>query len=144
MKFFFWAFVVNFFILMWIGSQHPNTPYVEIGQIATAFYFAWFILIVPMVGLFENTLMDLATEVKELTYSSVARAGRIGSLIRLATTGAVSTTVSVTDNELDSLLAGVFREVYPSNEISVALLESFGLHSPTIVSYVEKLGYIIT
>jgi ubiquinol-cytochrome c reductase cytochrome b subunit len=62
MKFFFWAFVVNFFILMWIGSQHPNTPYVEIGQIATAFYFAWFIIIVPMVGLIENTLMDLATE----------------------------------------------------------------------------------
>ena len=62
MKFFFWAFVVNFFILMWIGSQHPNTPFVEIGQIATAFYFAWFIIIVPMVGLIENTLMDLATE----------------------------------------------------------------------------------
>src|SRR6201990_542720 len=28
MKFFFWAFVVNFFILMWIGSQHPNEPFV--------------------------------------------------------------------------------------------------------------------
>jgi ubiquinol-cytochrome c reductase cytochrome b subunit len=62
MKFFFWAFVVNFFILMWIGSQHPNTPYVEIGQVATAFYFAWFIIIVPMIGLIENTLMDLATD----------------------------------------------------------------------------------
>ena len=23
---------------MWIGSQHPNSPYVEIGQITTAFY----------------------------------------------------------------------------------------------------------
>ena len=62
MKFFFWAFVVNFFILMWIGSQHPNTPFVEIGQIATAFYFAWFVIIVPLVGLIENTLMDLATD----------------------------------------------------------------------------------
>jgi len=59
MKFLFWAFVVNFLILMWIGSQHPNTPYVEIGQVATGFYFAWFIIIVPMVGLIENTLMDL-------------------------------------------------------------------------------------
>lgn len=60
MKFFFWVFVVNFFILMWIGSQHPNTPYVEIGQVATAFYFAWFLIIVPLIGLSENTLIDLA------------------------------------------------------------------------------------
>jgi ubiquinol-cytochrome c reductase cytochrome b subunit len=61
MKIAFWFFVVDFFILMWIGSQHPNTPYVEIGQIATAFYFAWFLVIVPIIGLSENTLMDVAT-----------------------------------------------------------------------------------
>ena len=60
MKLLFWVFVVNFFILMWIGSQHPNTPYVEIGQMATAFYFAWFLIIVPLIGLSENTLIDLA------------------------------------------------------------------------------------
>ena len=64
MKFAFWFFVVDFIILMWIGSQHPNSPYVEIGQIATAFYFAWFLIIVPVVGLIENTFMDLATETK--------------------------------------------------------------------------------
>ena len=61
MKFFFWVFVANFFILMWIGSQHPETPYLEIGQIATTFYFLFFIVIVPVIGLIENTLMDLAT-----------------------------------------------------------------------------------
>ena len=43
MKLAFWFFVVDFLILIWIGSQHPNSPYVEIGQIATAFYFSWFI-----------------------------------------------------------------------------------------------------
>ena len=62
MKLFFWFFVVNFIILMWIGSQHPNTPYVEIGQVATAFYFVWFIFIVPFFGLSENSIMDIATE----------------------------------------------------------------------------------
>lgn len=60
MKFFFWVFVANFFILMWIGSQHPNSPFVEVGQVATALYFAWFVVIVPVVGIVENTLMDLA------------------------------------------------------------------------------------
>ena len=61
MKFIFWLFVTDFIILMWIGSQHPETPYVEIGQVATAFYFLWFIFLVPVAGIFENTLFDLAT-----------------------------------------------------------------------------------
>ena len=47
---------------MWIGSQHPNEPFVFIGQVATFFYFAWFVLIVPVIGLVENTLIDIATE----------------------------------------------------------------------------------
>jgi ubiquinol-cytochrome c reductase cytochrome b subunit len=62
MKLAFWFFVVNFIILMWIGSQHPESPYVEIGQFSTAFYFLWFIFIVPAIGVVENTLMDVATE----------------------------------------------------------------------------------
>ena len=65
MKLAFWFFVVDFFILMWIGSQHPNSPYVEIGQVATAFYFAWFLVIVPFIGLSENTLIDVATSSKK-------------------------------------------------------------------------------
>jgi len=65
MKIAFWFFVVDFFILMWIGSQHPNSPYVEIGQFATTFYFAWFLVIVPFIGLSENTLIDIATSSKK-------------------------------------------------------------------------------
>jgi ubiquinol-cytochrome c reductase cytochrome b subunit len=65
MKIAFWFFVVDFFILMWIGSQHPNSPYVEIGQFATTFYFAWFLVIVPFIGLSENTLIDVATSSKK-------------------------------------------------------------------------------
>jgi ubiquinol-cytochrome c reductase cytochrome b subunit len=64
MKLAFWFFVVDFFILMWIGSQHPETPYVEIGQIATAFYFLWFLIIIPLIGIAENTLMDIAIDTK--------------------------------------------------------------------------------
>ena len=64
MRFAFWLFVVDFIILMWIVSQHTNSPYVEIGQIATAFYFGWFLFIVPAIGILENTFMDLATETK--------------------------------------------------------------------------------
>ena len=62
MKVAFWFFIFNFFILMWIGSQHPNEPFVFIGQVSTFFYFAWFVIIVPVIGLIENTLIDIATE----------------------------------------------------------------------------------
>jgi ubiquinol-cytochrome c reductase cytochrome b subunit len=64
MRLAFWFFVVDFFILLWIGSQHPTEPFLTIGQVATAFYFAWFIIIVPAIGIAENTLLDIATESK--------------------------------------------------------------------------------
>ena len=64
MKLAHWFFIVNFFILMWIGSQHPVSPYVEIGQISTAFYFIWFLAIVPAIGLIENSLFDTALDEK--------------------------------------------------------------------------------
>ena len=57
MRFMFWVFVANFFILLWIGSQHPESPFLEIGQISTTLYFAWFLLLIPLTGIVENTLM---------------------------------------------------------------------------------------
>lgn len=50
---------------MWIGACHPETPYLEIGQASTAFYFLWFLVIVPVIGIIENTAMDIATIKKE-------------------------------------------------------------------------------
>lgn len=60
MRFMFWVFVANFFILMWIGSQHPESPFLEIGQISTFLYFAWFIVLIPVTGIVENSLMDIS------------------------------------------------------------------------------------
>ncbi len=56
----FWAFVTDFFLLMYIGSQHAAEPYITVGAVATIFYFGWFVVIVPVVGIVENTLMDIA------------------------------------------------------------------------------------
>ena len=55
------SFSVTFLVLMWIGACHPESPYLEIGQIATAYYFSWFLVVVPVTGLIENTAMDLST-----------------------------------------------------------------------------------
>lgn len=61
MRLLFWGFVVNFLILTWIGSQHPEPPFITIGQACSTFYFSYFLLFVPLIGLMENTLSDLAT-----------------------------------------------------------------------------------
>jgi ubiquinol-cytochrome c reductase cytochrome b subunit len=62
-KKFFWLFVLDWFILGWIGGNNPEYPYLEIGQVATAFYFIWVLIFVPAIGLFEC----LAVETKQKT-----------------------------------------------------------------------------
>lgn len=58
----FWVFVADFFILMYVGSQHREEPYITIGTGATILYFGWFLVLVPVIGIIENTLMDIATD----------------------------------------------------------------------------------
>jgi ubiquinol-cytochrome c reductase cytochrome b subunit len=58
----FWVLVADFVVLTMIGARHPEDPYIQVGQAATALYFAWFLVIVPALGALENTLMDIALE----------------------------------------------------------------------------------
>jgi len=37
-------------------------PFVEIGQIATIFYFAYFLIIIPFFGYFESYLLRMKVE----------------------------------------------------------------------------------
>ncbi len=55
----FYIFLGNFFILMQLGAKHVESPFIEFGQITTIIYFAYFLIIIPMFTLFENTLMEL-------------------------------------------------------------------------------------
>jgi hypothetical protein len=40
-------------------SQHADEPFITIGALASVFYFAWYLVLVPVVGVVENTLADL-------------------------------------------------------------------------------------
>jgi ubiquinol-cytochrome c reductase cytochrome b subunit len=55
----FYTFVVNFLMLMLLGAKHVESPYIELGQICTAIYFAHFLIIVPLVSILENSLIEL-------------------------------------------------------------------------------------
>lgn len=56
----FWIFVLNFLILMKLGACHVESPFIELGQFSTVLYFSYFILIVPVISLIENTLVNLS------------------------------------------------------------------------------------
>ncbi|WP_342166287.1 cytochrome b [Methylobacterium sp. SD21] len=51
---FMWVFLGVCFVLGWLGSQPPEGGYVIASQICTAYYFAHFLLVMPLCGLFET------------------------------------------------------------------------------------------
>ena len=53
----YWFLVSDFLILGWIGQQPVESPYLEVGQVATVFYFLFFLVLVPLMGLIEKELM---------------------------------------------------------------------------------------
>jgi ubiquinol-cytochrome c reductase cytochrome b subunit len=55
----FFIFIGNFLILMQLGAKHVESPFIEFGQISTVIYFAYFLIIVPLGSLFENSLIEL-------------------------------------------------------------------------------------
>ena len=55
----FYIFVANFLVLAKLGAKHVESPYIEFGQISTAIYFAYFLVIMPLVSIIENTLVDI-------------------------------------------------------------------------------------
>jgi ubiquinol-cytochrome c reductase cytochrome b subunit len=58
-KIFFWFFVSDFIILTIVGGQPVEEPWVIVGQIASVAYFAYFLIITPLLGILENKLLKL-------------------------------------------------------------------------------------
>ncbi len=63
-KIFFWIFAVACVILGWLGSRPAEGGYVLAAQIATAYYFAYFLIILPLLGFIE-TPKPLPTSITE-------------------------------------------------------------------------------
>ena len=55
----YWFLILDFLILGWIGGNEVETPYIEIGQVATVLYFAFFLVFVPVLGKLEAILMRI-------------------------------------------------------------------------------------
>jgi ubiquinol-cytochrome c reductase cytochrome b subunit len=53
-KMFFWLFVVNALFLGWLGSRPAEGWYIPAMQLSSLAYFAFFLVVMPLLGLFET------------------------------------------------------------------------------------------
>ena len=53
---FFWMFIANAIVLGWLGAKPPEGLYVIASRLCTGYYFAYFIVILPLLGKIERTL----------------------------------------------------------------------------------------
>jgi ubiquinol-cytochrome c reductase cytochrome b subunit len=72
----FWILVLDVIILGWVGANEPEGIYVLIGRIGTFYYFFHFLILMPLLGIFERPLplpISIATAVlpKGTAHSSI-------------------------------------------------------------------------
>ena len=53
-KLFFWIFIADCVMLGWLGSRHPSDLYTLMALCGTIYYFGFFLVIMPLLGLFET------------------------------------------------------------------------------------------
>nr|YP_008854978.1 cytochrome b [Henicorhynchus lineatus]BAO08948.1 cytochrome b [Henicorhynchus lineatus] len=56
-QFLFWTLVADMAILTWIGGMPVEYPFIVVGQIASALYFALFLILMPLAGYLENKML---------------------------------------------------------------------------------------
>ena len=59
---FYWFLVSDFLILGWIGQKPVESPFIEIGMAGTAFYFIFFLVLLPVIGIIEKTLIRFSKD----------------------------------------------------------------------------------
>ena len=60
-KWWFWLLVVDFFVLMWAGAMPAEGIYPYIALVGSVYWFAYFLVILPLLGVIEKPLTPPAT-----------------------------------------------------------------------------------
>ena len=88
-KQFFWIFVFVCIGLGWLGSKPPEGIYVTVARIFTAWYFIHFLVILPLLGLFE-TPRPLPNSISEAVLKKRGKVGAVASVVLALALGGAS------------------------------------------------------
>ena len=58
----FWLFIVDYIILTWIGQKPVRNAFIFVGQVATVYYFVFFLILIPIVGKIEDALVHYKSD----------------------------------------------------------------------------------
>jgi ubiquinol-cytochrome c reductase cytochrome b subunit len=61
LKLWFWILVADFFFLMWLGAMPAEEPYATLSLIGSAYWFSYFLVILPLLGVLEKPNAQPAT-----------------------------------------------------------------------------------
>jgi ubiquinol-cytochrome c reductase cytochrome b subunit len=79
-KIIFFIFVGDFLILMKLGAEHVENPYIILGLSFTILYFVFFSFIVPLISKMENLNIDISSSMKQsINYSELINTPRFCS-----------------------------------------------------------------
>jgi len=77
-KWYFWLLVVDFFVLMWAGAMPAEGIYTTISLIGTTYWFAYFLVILPLLGVIEKPTTPPATIEADFKANVKAKSGTTG------------------------------------------------------------------
>jgi ubiquinol-cytochrome c reductase cytochrome b subunit len=58
-KVLFWVFIADWLLLTWLGGMPAEEPYITLAQIAGFFYFAYFLIVLPVLSRLEYWLIPV-------------------------------------------------------------------------------------
>ena len=65
----FWFFVSDSILLGWVGQEVVETPFIELSQIITPFYFIYFLILIPFISQLEKVFIKKIVE-ESIFYNS--------------------------------------------------------------------------
>ena len=68
----FWLLVADCIILVWIGQEPVEDPYILIGQLASVYFFVYFLIFIPLLGKLEAFLIHYKADEEPKQWDSVA------------------------------------------------------------------------
>jgi ubiquinol-cytochrome c reductase cytochrome b subunit len=78
-KTFFWILVIDVLILGYCGGQPAEPLYVALSQLASAYYFAHFLIILPLIAKFERPLPLPSSITASVLHGEKQEAAPLGS-----------------------------------------------------------------